>query len=364
MVRRQQEMGRAGGVVMEGRDIGSVVFPLATAKIFLSASLEARVERRLRQYRQRGREVNREDLTRDLAERDRKDSERPTSPLIICPDSLVIDSSDMSLDQQNDACARACLVNPTLDLQLDNDLDTARREIPGHYRFAYAYMRAMARFYGLKQFGNEGKALPRGVLVAVNHISLADPPLVGSTYHRFRVHTIAKQELFKPWPLNHFFRWLDCIPIRRRGFDSDAFTEAEAAIADGHNLMIFPEGTRRAIGHPGPVLNGLGIVVQATRAPMLPIFIRGSYGKVPGGSLESPLEVHYGPVIRWHALDILAETLDPKQISRRIAALCEAAYGELQARSFARIPQTEFEKELGQKQLQKFAVRHKKVFGR
>ena len=53
LVRRQQEWGRRGGVVMEGRDIGSVVFPLATAKIFLSASLEARVQRRVRQYRQR-----------------------------------------------------------------------------------------------------------------------------------------------------------------------------------------------------------------------------------------------------------------------------------------------------------------------
>ncbi|RKZ16137.1 (d)CMP kinase, partial [bacterium] len=107
MVRRQQVLGRRGGVVMEGRDIGSVVFPLATAKIFLRASLEARVDRRYRQIRQRGEEASRSGLMVDLAERDRLDSERATSPLIISPDAMVIDSSDMSLEQQNEVCARA-----------------------------------------------------------------------------------------------------------------------------------------------------------------------------------------------------------------------------------------------------------------
>jgi cytidylate kinase len=363
MVRRQQEMGRLSGVVMEGRDIGSVVFPLATAKVYLSASLEARADRRFRQYKQRGREVSREELTRDLAERDRKDSERDASPLEICPDAIVIDSSDMNLARQNEICARACLVNTTLDAQRIDDLDEARRELPWHYRFAYAVMRTAARFYGLNQVGNEGRALPRGCIVAVNHISLWDPPLVGSTFHRFRVHTLAKDSLFRPWPMGPFFRWLDSIPIRRKGYDKRAFDEAARALADGHNLVIFPEGTRRAIGHPGPVRNGLGILVQATRAPMLPVFIRGSYGRMPGGSFLSPLEVSYGPIIRWHGLDALLETTDRKEVSRRIAHLCEAAYRELQARSFARTPQTTFEKELGEVQLTRFSRRQREVFG-
>ena len=103
MVLRQQEMGRQGGVVMEGRDIGSVVFPLATVKIFLHASIESRGERRFRQNKQRGHELQLEAIIRDLAERDRKDSQRASSPLTVCPDAFVIDSSGMSLDQQNEA---------------------------------------------------------------------------------------------------------------------------------------------------------------------------------------------------------------------------------------------------------------------
>jgi len=363
MVLRQQHFGRAGGVVMEGRDIGSVVFPLATAKIFLSASLDARVDRRYRQYAQRGRNVTRTELARDLAERDRQDSERAISPLRVSPDAIVIDSSSMTLEQQNDACARACLVNTNLDRLLDDDLVAARRELPSNYRFAYAVMRAVARFYGVRQVGNEGKALPRGCIIAVNHISMWDPPFVGSTFHRYPVHTLAKAELFRIWPLGRIFRWIDSIPIQRQGYDTHAFDEARGVLQQGHNLLIFPEGTRRAIGHPGPVRSGLGIVVQASRAPVLPIFVRGSYGKVPGGGRHSPAEISYGPLLRWHGLDALNEGHTPKEVSSIVGTLCEAAFRELQARSFARLPQTAFERDLGQKQLEKFASRQLKLFG-
>jgi len=363
MVRRQQALGRLGGVVMEGRDIGSVVFPLATAKIFLSASLEARVDRRYRQYKQRGVTVTRAELTRDLAARDRQDSQRATSPLAVSPDAIVVDSSALTLDQQNATCIRACLVNPALDRQLDTDLEVARLEIPMHYRLAYCVFGALGRFFGLRQFGNEGGALPRGCIVAVNHVSMWDPPLVGSTFHRHPVHTLAKAELFRVWPMGPVLRSIDGIPIRRKGYDANAFDEARQALKKGHNLLIFPEGTRRAIGHPGPVRSGLGILVQATRAPVLPVFMRGSYGRRPGGSLESPLEVNYGPLIRWHGLDALLETTDPKDTSQVIGQLCEAAFRELQARSFERFPQTDFERDLGESQRRRFAARQRRVFG-
>jgi len=362
MVERQKVMGRRGGVVMEGRDIGSVVFPLATAKIFLSASLEARVGRRYRQYQQRGLDVSREELRLDLAERDRQDSGRSASPLVISPDAIVVDSSELTLEQQNHLCARACLVNPTLDLQLDTDMSTALMQMPWHYRLAYSFFNAAARFYGLRQVGNEDCSLPRGCIVAVNHVSNWDPPLIGSTFRRHPVHTLAKAELFKIWPVGSIFRWIDSIPIQRTGYDAGAFDEAAARLADGANLLIFPEGTRRAIGHPGPVRNGLGILVQATGAPTLPVFIRGTYGRQPGGSLDSPLEVHFGPVIRWHGVGALLQDHDTKEVNRRIAHTCEAAFWELQARSFAANPQTEFEKKLGAKQLKKFALRQAQVF--
>lgn len=365
MVERQQALGRRGGVIMEGRDIGSVVFPLATAKIHLSASPEARADRRHRQFAERGVAVDREALVRELTDRDRQDSERAVSPLAISPDAIVVDSSALTFAQQNELCARACLVNPSLDAGVDRDPAAARPVMELKYRLAYGAMGAAARFYGLREYGNAGLAAPKGCILAVNHISLWDPPFVAATFRRDPVHTLAKAELFRPaWLGGRFFRWLDAIPIRRKGYDKAAFAQASRALAGGANLLIFPEGTRQAIGHPGQVRSGLGILVQATRAPVVPIFLRGSYGKHPGGSLDSPLEAWYGPLLRWHALGDLLATHDRRVVSERVGALCRAAWCELQARSFARHPQTRFEKELGDRQLRRFAARQAQIFGR
>ena len=96
---------------------------------------------------------------------------------------------------------------------------------------------------------------------------------------------------------------------------------------------------------------------------MQPLFIRGSYGRRPLGSTLSPLEISFGPMVWWHGLDAILEQTDRKETSRRIARLCEAIFWELQARSFERHPQTDFERELGEKQLKQFARRQKVVFG-
>ena len=364
MVERQQALGRRGGVVMEGRDIGSVVFPLATAKLFLTASSEARALRRHRQFQERGVVVDPVALAAELAARDRQDSERATSPLMISPDAFVIDSSALTFAQQNELCARACLVNPMLDAAIVHDPEGARLRLPLQYRLAYGTMQAVARFYGLRVFGNKGLPVPPGCILAVNHIALIDPMLVGATFRRSPVLSLAKEELFRPsWLGGRFFRWLDSIPIRRKGYDRNAFGLASAGLARGGNLLIFPEGTRQAIGRPGQVRSGLGILVQETRAPTLPIFLRGGYGRRCGGSLESPLEVWHGPLLRWHAVDDLLSQMDRRAVSERIGQLCRAAWCELQARSFAGHPETLFEKELGQRQLRRFAARQAKLFG-
>ncbi len=97
MVRLQQELGAAGGVVMEGRDIGTVVFPHADAKIFLDAAPEVRG---LRRYDQLGPAPTQqpEDVIRDLRERDQRDRNRADSPLRPAPDAVLVDSTLMSLD--------------------------------------------------------------------------------------------------------------------------------------------------------------------------------------------------------------------------------------------------------------------------
>jgi cytidylate kinase len=98
MVRLQQELGVAGGVVMEGRDIGTVVFPYAQVKIFLDAAPEVRGLRRFDQLGAKA-AVQPEEVIRDLRARDERDRNRADSPLKPAPDAIVLDSTQMSLEE-------------------------------------------------------------------------------------------------------------------------------------------------------------------------------------------------------------------------------------------------------------------------
>jgi len=99
MVSRQREMGARGGVIMEGRDIGTVVFPDAEVKIFLDADSSVREGRRVTQANAQDDQARAEKLKQDLRERDRRDSTRATAPLRAAADAVHIDSSALTIEQ-------------------------------------------------------------------------------------------------------------------------------------------------------------------------------------------------------------------------------------------------------------------------
>jgi cytidylate kinase len=99
LVAEQRRAGQQGGVVMEGRDIGSVVFPDAGLKIFLTASPEVRAERRWREHEQKGDAIDLKRTLEEIRERDRRDLERATSPLVRAADAVIVDSTAMEPEE-------------------------------------------------------------------------------------------------------------------------------------------------------------------------------------------------------------------------------------------------------------------------
>jgi cytidylate kinase len=99
LVEQQRRMGAAQSVVMEGRDIGSVVFPGAEVKIYLDADPAARAQRRALELEQKGETVSREEVARELAERDRRDRTRATAPLVLAPGAVRVDTTRLSIEQ-------------------------------------------------------------------------------------------------------------------------------------------------------------------------------------------------------------------------------------------------------------------------
>jgi cytidylate kinase len=100
LVEQQQKMGKDRGIVMDGRDIGTVVFPDAELKLFMTASPEKRAKRRYNELINRGDKVNYEDVLKNVKERDYIDSNREDSPLVKAEDAIEIDNSNMTLEEQ------------------------------------------------------------------------------------------------------------------------------------------------------------------------------------------------------------------------------------------------------------------------
>jgi CMP/dCMP kinase len=99
LVAEQQRAGEGGGVVMEGRDIGTVVFPSAELKIFLEASAETRAQRRWKEHQEKGDNMTLLQVLREVRERDRRDRERKVSPLVRAKDAVLVDNTAMGIEE-------------------------------------------------------------------------------------------------------------------------------------------------------------------------------------------------------------------------------------------------------------------------
>ena len=99
MTALQRKIGASGGIVAEGRDMGTVVFPDAEHKLFITASLEIRAERRYRERLGRGETLSREDVKMELRKRDEQDRTRPLAPLRPADDAMIIDTTSLGVEQ-------------------------------------------------------------------------------------------------------------------------------------------------------------------------------------------------------------------------------------------------------------------------
>lgn len=321
MQRRQRAVSweEPGGTVMEGRDIGSVVLPLAPCKIYLDASVEERARRRSLQNGRGDDALSVDEVVEELRERDRQDESRAESPLQIPIDAHVVDTTSMSLDEvvaHIVRLARGSVAYPASAQAL------RRHEFSsGPYRATHALVRswfALALRTEVRGAGHQ--RIPSGVVYACNHVSWWDPPLLGAFIDR-QVSFLAKRELFKG-PLGSFLRTFGVVPIHRGRYDADAFDATMEILRAGGNVAIFPEGTRKPLGRPGPMKRGLGILSLSTGAPWLPCYVRGTTRPWAAISGEWPLELWIGPPSTPRAADALrARGCEEAELQSRIGEL-------------------------------------------
>jgi cytidylate kinase len=265
LVKLQRSLAVPPGIVMEGRDIGTVVFPRADLKIFLTASPEARARRRVAELAAAGETADPAVIEAGIRERDRRDSERTASPLVAAPDAFPLDTTDLSLEEQVDLAGRWA--------------ELARAGGPKatlFYRFGSEFVAIFARlFLRIRIVGMERIPLKGPLIVACNHISFWDPPLVGSLFPRVLAF-LAKEELFQNKVFGALLSGYNSIPIPRGPRARSALRGAEGVLDRGGAVLIFPEGTRSKTGSFLPPRAGISHLAAVTRAPVLPARIQGS----------------------------------------------------------------------------------------
>lgn len=330
MVSQQRALGESGDVVAEGRDIGTVVFPDAEVKVFLTANPEARAHRRALQ-----RDIvdpkEEEAILKDLQRRDKADSTREVAPLQAAEDAVHIDSSSMTIEEEvaqisalideARAAAKETLAEaeekpePAAEQPADTEAtseekpvakkqkepkpkgpnddfyDNPIHEFPLGSRFllgtAVSICGAISKTFWHWKFEDGQKLWDAecGVMVIMNHVSMIDPVLLVVTdwAHGRRTRILYKSEFDKHKIVNWFFARIGAIPVKRGTADIKAVRRAQRALQRGEDVLVFPEGTRvYSDDQEVTIHGGFALIAQLAKAPVLPVAIVGARNGTPG----------------------------------------------------------------------------------
>ena len=255
----QRETARKNSVIMDGRDIGTVILPDAEVKIFLTASPKARAERRFAELSEKGIDTTFDKVYAEMVERDNNDSTRAVAPCVQAKDAVLLDNS--SLDEAGTLAAVLKIVKKKSKKKL-NFYAKAKRVVAPLYRF----------FWCVKAKGTENVPKDGGFVLCSNHISALDVISIGSVCPR-QLTFVAKKEIFSAPVIGWLARSLEAIKVDRAANDLGAIKTSVEACQNGRVLSIFPQGHR----YPGvdpkttPVKNGAALIAYRSGCDVLPV---------------------------------------------------------------------------------------------
>ncbi len=262
LLETQRAIANKNNVIMDGRDIGTVILPDAEVKIFLTASPEARAKRRYKELIAKGQDVKYEDVYREMEERDRNDSTRAVAPCVPAPDAVYLDNS--KLDENGTVKAVIKIVKKK----------TKKKK--SFYMKAHRVLAPPIRFFQrVKAVGLENVPMEGGLMLCPNHIAAKDVILIGAVLKR-EIRFVAKKELFKIPLLGWFIKKLGAVKLDRGGADVKAIKTTINLAKSGEVVSIFPQGHRNPGVNPidTQIKNGAGMVAYHSGCDVIPVFIK------------------------------------------------------------------------------------------
>lgn len=266
LVKIQKRFAEKNNAVFEGRDMGTVVFPNAELKIFLTASAQVRAKRRLDQLKEKDPHTNAslESILAEINARDKADSTRHNSPLVQAADAKVIDTSNLSITQVIEEVIRLWTLHAPAE------------KTTLFYRLCRGIAYGLIKiFYRHKVTGID--AVPMGAaILASNHVSFLDPPMIGTSCP-FPVHFFARASLFNGPILRFFISRLNTHPLQYGDHELTAMKMACQLLEEGKKIILFPEGERSFNGQLQALKPGAARIALRTSAPIVPIYLEGVF---------------------------------------------------------------------------------------
>ena len=265
----QRGIAKKNSVVMDGRDIGTVILPDAEVKIFLTASPEARADRRFKELTAAGKDVTLKQVYDEMVERDRNDSTRSVAPCVPAKDAVYLDNSKLNKDET---------VEAILKIVKKKTKDTTPL-----YSFLKPIVAPIFKFiFNIKVIGKENIPAEGGVLFCPNHIAAVDVISIGAASPR-QITCIAKKELFSIPILRGIIKGLGAVKIDRGGSDVGALKTAVSILECGRAVAIFPQGHRCPGFNPAttPIKHGAGLIAYHSKCAVVPVCIhmkKAKYG--------------------------------------------------------------------------------------
>ncbi len=267
MVARQQELAKQQDVLLDGRDIGTVVLPDATLKIYLTAAPEARAQRRFDELVRKGEQTTFEEVLADVIRRDEQDMNREVDPLRPAEDAQIVDTTDMNQQQVVDnILMRVAMKKGKMPKKAEKFMPVYRVGLP-----IVSFLIRLLFPVTFHDLENAQQDAP-GIMIA-NHNSMLDPVIVAMTNKRYHIRFMGKKELNKNPLLRWFFKQLDMIPVDRHNTDMAAIRTSMKVLGEGHVLGVFPEGTRHKEGVMQDLESGIALIALRSKATILPVYL-------------------------------------------------------------------------------------------
>lgn len=308
--RLQKEIAKDRSIVVEGRDAGTVVFPDAEVKIFLTATADSRAKRRYEELKAKGKEgdLTLEKVIREVEERDDRDREREVSPLRKAPDACSIDTTHMTIKQVVRTVVSIIRENAPKRPSFFWRLLVGQERASAPFVYKIVWMTTYWIYRILYRFEVKGvENYPRGAaIIAPNHVSYLDPPAVALACPG-EVHALAADYLFHVRGLKWLLPRLNTYPVARDAGDTKAIKLLLTLLEKKKQVIIFPEGARSVNNTIQPLKRGIALLASMSRCSIVPTYIEGSYKIWPKGkkrpSWRGKITVTFGKPIDWEEIE-------------------------------------------------------------